>query len=222
MVLVVAGREIERVSIVDDDSGAREGYEYSVEDLDLTPIQEAGPLGTLDDFINRTSVRSDAAICDHHLRKRNYAQFNGAEAVAAWYRRGFPALLCTRYETAEVEEIRRYMRYIPVMMKPDRLDPSTLEAGIDQCIGEFNGEFKPNRRPWRTLVRVDDVVQDGLHPWFGVIVPAWDSGEIVRIWFDQVPANLHAIIKPDVRLHATVNLGAESPEELFFDNWEPK
>lgn len=222
MSLLVADREIARVSIVDDDEGAREGYEYSVEDLELVPVQEAGPLGSLEEFVSRTARGSDAAICDHHLRKRNYAKFNGAEAVAAWYRRGFPALLCTRYETAEVEEIRRYMRCIAVMMKPDQLDPSTLEEGFRRCVGEFGGNFEPSRRPWRTLVRVDDVVKEGSKSWFGVIVPAFDPSEVIRLWFDQVPATIRDRIEPDVRLHAEVNIGAETPEELYFDNWESR
>jgi hypothetical protein len=221
MGLLVAGREIERVSIVDDDGAARQGYEYSIEDLELIPIQEVGPLGQLETFLARTAGASDAAICDHHLRKRNYAQFNGAEAVAAWYRHGFPALLCTRYETAEIEEIRRYRRWIPVLMKPDHLDPTAIENGLFRCIAEFGGEFQPSRRPWRTLIRVDDVVEDGpQRHWFGAIVPAWDHSEVVRVWFDQVPPAVRDIIAPDVRLHAEVNIGAEDPEEIYFSNWE--
>lgn len=220
MTLLVCGREIARVSIVDDDPEARQGYEYPIEDLDLTPVPELGPLSNLEEFVAQTAARTDAAICDHHLRKRNYAPFNGAEAVAAWYKRGFPALLCTRYETAEIEEIRRYMRWIPVMMKPDELHPGSMEAGFKQCIAEMQGEFLPNRRPWRTLVRIDDVVADGPKRWFGVILPAWGLNEVVRIWFDDLPLDLQSKIQPDIRLHAQVNLGAETPEELYFTNWE--
>jgi hypothetical protein len=219
MTLLVAGREIERVSIVDDNAEARQGYEYSVEDLNLTPVLETGPLGNLDDFVRRTPERSDAAICDHHLKKQNYARFNGAEAVAAWYRQGFPALLCTKYETAEVEEIRKHMRFIPVMMKPNELDMDSIQKGFKRCIAEFAGDFAASRRPWRTLIRVDDV-REGATNWFGVIVPAWDPGEVVRVWFDHVPTEIHGVIRPDARLHAQVNLGASKPEELYFTDWE--
>ncbi|MET0395398.1 MAG: hypothetical protein ABW277_01095 [Longimicrobiaceae bacterium] len=222
MALVISGREISRVSIVDDDDEARQGYQYSIEDLNLTPVSETGPINSLTEFLAIAQERSDAAICDHHLRKRNYAQFNGAEIVAALYRRGFPALLCTKYETAEVEEIRKHMRWVPVMMKPDQLDPSSMEEGFMRCIDEFRGDFQPSRRPWRTLLRVDDVVSDGRRRWFGVIIPAWDSNQVVRVWFDQVPEQIQGIVKPDIRLHAQVNLGAETSAELYFTDWEER
>lgn len=220
MALIIRNRSIERISIVDDDASARQGYEYSVEDLRVEPVPEEGPLGNLAEFIARMPTQVDAAICDHHLRKRNYAGFNGAEAVAAWYQVQFPALLCTRYDNAELEELRRYLRWIPVMLKPDDLDPGSIESGLERCIAEFAGHFEPHRRPWRTLVRVDDVVLDGPRRWFGAVIPAWEPNEVVRVWLDHLPPEIQVRIAPDVRLHAQVNLGAESYEELYIYNWE--
>ena len=67
MSLQISDHEIRQVLVVEDSPGAREGYQYTLEDMNLEPILENGPLGSLSDYIAGLAQRCDAAICDHHL-----------------------------------------------------------------------------------------------------------------------------------------------------------
>lgn len=219
MSLLLSGRSIERVSIIDDDATAREGWEYAVEELNLHPIQESGPVTDIDRYLAEINDRADAAIADHHLRKRNYFPINGAELVARWYQRQFPSILVTRYDIAEIDEIRSYRRRVPVLLTPDEFNPDSMLRGLEICVREFQGEYLPSRRAWRTLVRVDDVERErGLY--FYVVVPGWDPSTIIRLRMADVPQAIRDKVEPDARFHAQVNLGAENQADLFFSEWE--
>jgi len=56
------------------------------------------------------------------LKVKTYATFNGAELVASLYDRKLPAILCTRFEFADLDEIRPYRQRIPALLRPDELD----------------------------------------------------------------------------------------------------
>lgn len=211
--LQFATRTIERVLIVDDDKGVRESFSYPVEELGLRPIEQSEPLPELLRFVEDARDKSDAAICDHRLRLGSYyAGFNGAELVASLYRIGFPALLCTRWDQAGVDDIRPYRRNIPVLLNPGDLDPETLKAGFEVCSNELAGDFQPHRRPWRTQIRVEEIDEEA--GFAGVIIPAWNPTEGVRLRLSEIPA-----VSGGAFLYAQVNLGAERQEELYFD-WE--
>jgi hypothetical protein len=139
----IRGREIKSVSIVDDDESAQKALTYSVEEAAFDPVIEKGPLRDLINFVNDIMKHSQAAICDHHLRKRNYASFDGAAAVAQLYSNRVPAVLCTRWDHA-TDEIRAHRRHIPVVLKPDELDPDTLTRGLEYCIDELEQRFRSN------------------------------------------------------------------------------
>ena len=108
MSINIEGKAVGRISIVDDDRAVRQSYEMSVQELGLQPLNEAGPLGSLDEFAPLVPARADAAVCDFKLRVKKYAGFDGAALVARWYDAGFPALLCTKYDRASADEIRRF------------------------------------------------------------------------------------------------------------------
>lgn len=218
MTLMLAGRSIHRVCIVDDDPNARIAYEYPVEDLSLQPVPVEGPLPALDLFIEQTLQGTDAAICDYRLGVRSYANFDGAESVAMMYQNQFPSVLCTRWETASIDEMRRYRRYIPVLLRPDELNPDSLVQGFECCIEEFQGKFRPSRRPWRTLVRVEEV--DYERSYLYIVIPGWDTNEVIRLCLEDVPSDIRERIGRQMRFHVQVNMGAESSEELYFEEWE--
>ena len=151
MPLMVSGREIRRVSLIDDDIKSRESFAYPVEELELEYDLEEGPINDLDAFVDRLSKNSDAVICDHHLMKKGrYSNYNGAEVVSQLYKVGLPAILCTTYQD-RVEELRRFRRYIPILLNPGELDTDAIARGFELCVKEMNGEVSPSRRPWRTL-----------------------------------------------------------------------
>ena len=222
MPLTINDRTIRRVRIVDDEPSVRNAYELSVEDLDLEPVQAEGPLLDLVHFIDETMEVADAAILDHQLRVSNYADFDGAETVAKLYQRQFPAVLCTTYGEAKIDEMRRYRRYIPVLLNPDELEPESLVRGFEQCVQEFSNHYQPSRKPWRTLLRVETEGQEKSE-WAGfffVVIPAWDPHIKIRLRRNDLPCIIQKRIAPGARFHAHVNIGAETHEELFFENWE--
>ena len=221
MSLKLNGKEIERVQIVDDDPMVRAAYKYPVEELQLEPILAEGPLPVLDQFITDTLRGADAAILDHQLRARNYANFNGAESVARLYQEGFPAVLCTTWADAKIDEMRRFRRFIPVILRPDELEPDSLVHGFERCIEEFNGRYRPSRKPWRSLIRVEDVDDDEWRGFLFVVIPGWDPNEVIRLRRNDVPGDIRERIEAGARrFHAHVNIGAETHEELFFEDWE--
>jgi CheY-like chemotaxis protein len=212
--------EITRVSVIDDDPPARDSYELTLEDLGLQAVPENGPLGDMNTCIGVVRSKADAALCDHHLKVKAYSMFNGAELVAKLYQLNFPAVLCTNWNNASVDEMRPFRRFIASLVDPKTLDPHSLRYGLESCIMEFKGDFRAVRRPWRTLVRVEDMpeAEQGV-PFIYVAVPAW-SAEIVRLPSTVFPEGIRKALAPGFRLHAKVNLGASGHEELFFEDWE--
>lgn len=158
MALTIANRSIRKISIIDDQALVRVGYELSVEDLGLESVSETGPLDEeLPNCVNAVRQRADAAICDYNLKVKAYSSFNGAELAAEFYKMQFPAVLCTKWYSAVIDEMRQYRRFIPSLVDPGSLDPASIRTGIESCIREFDGDFLPVRRPWRTLIRIEDI-----------------------------------------------------------------
>src|SRR3954471_4252239 len=154
MSLQIAEHEIRHVGVIEDERGAREGYQYTLEDMDLEPILEEGPLRGLEDYIAGPARRYEAAICDHHLAQSGYADFNGAKLVAAMNQRKQPAVLCTAWDEENIDEIRPFRRDIPCLLKLRELDPDSFRRALELCIEKFRGPSRPSRFPSRALVRV--------------------------------------------------------------------
>lgn len=83
---------------------------------------------------------------------------------------------------------------------------------------EIAGSVHPAKRAWRTLVRVRDASEGYCH----VVVPAWDAHRAIRLYFHDVPDEIRPRMTAGARLHAKVNIGAQSFEEIYFDEWEPE
>lgn len=222
MPLVIDNTVIERVEIVDDDPDARDAYRYNLVDMKLVPVLADKPkYSNLNDFISNIRVEAQAAICDYHLSTRNYASFNGGEAVAELYRHQFPAILCTRFYKSDMDNLRSLLPYIPVLLTPNDLEPETIEQGFRKCIEEFNGQFRPSRQPWRTLIRIEeyDKSRKVLH----VVIPAWDANQTVGLQIEDVSSEIQKRIQEGhEHFHAQVNLGAETYEDLYFTAWQPE
>lgn len=218
MSLRVAGREIRRVLIVDDDQQARDAYQYNIEELKLEPVQEVGPIVNMEKFLANAAAKADAILCDYHLKKRSYATVDGDEIVVRSYKRGLPAVLCTTFTDADNTLLRGYRRYIPALLRPDTLTPASIAEGFERCILEFGNRWQPSRKPWRALVRVEEVVKG--EEYFYVVIPGWNPKEKIRLSVNDLTDPMRRLLAPGRRFHAQVNLGAENYEELYFDSWE--
>lgn len=210
---------LHRVAVIDDEPVARASYAEYLEDLGLKPVTEEGPLDTLDRFVELSSQRSDAAICDYRMKISNYAAFDGAELVSRYTRKKFPALLCTRFFKGDIDEIRPYRRDIPILLNPEEImDPDTIRFSFERVLAELRGEIPPSRRTWRTIVRVHDA--DHERGFVHVFLPSWNPHEGLRLRLRDLPGDIHPHLRAGYRIFAHVNVGAEKSEDLYFDRWE--
>ena len=213
--IAICGRQIERAFIVDDEPEARDAYEYVMEDMDIRPYQVTEELSDLGSFIS-SIASADVVLCDFHLKKHSYAPYDGDKLVADFFQAGVPAALCTSIAEAPIR--RDHLRYIPGLVRTSSPKPAELLLAWERCLQELAGQLEPERRPWRTLVRVDDIDQE--RHCFYAVVPSWDVRTKVRIDNDNLPHDLRDLIEPGRRFHALVNTGSDSPRDLFFDSWE--
>ncbi|MGA2989586.1 MAG: hypothetical protein ABSD88_03845 [Candidatus Korobacteraceae bacterium] len=220
MALNIQGQNISRVQVIDDDPTARRAMAFTITDANLEALPADGPLPKLREFVKSTKRQVDAVVSDHRLKQGHYATFNGAEAVAELYNAHCPAVLCTRWSTADIDAIRQYIPFIPSLISIDEVNPETIATGFARCISEFKSEPVPSRRAWRTLLRVESVEVGSKPALFYVAIPGWDSKEIIRLPLDLIPYQRRTLLKPGFRFFASVNKGAEQPEALFFTNFE--
>lgn len=223
MPLKVGQWTIDKVAVLDDDEDSRETMCDDLRLANFSPAAVEAAPDTEDALLETITRNSHGAVCDYRLR--DYAPCSGAQAVNRLYQAKFPAVLVTRYFKADVDEIRPYRRRIPALLTPEQAseDPEAIARGFELCIREFDEDFAPSRRPWRTLLRVEDVEDvDQTHkdPMVYVILPGWNSREVVRFPRSIIPAELHEFLQPGARLFATVNKGAEDQLELYFEGFE--
>jgi len=214
------GNQIERISVIDDDPTNRDGYSLFIEELAIEALKEDGPFSSVTECAGRVLASSQAAISDFKLRVKNYATFNGAELVALLYEKRVPAILCTRFEWADIDQIRPFRSCIPSLLRPDELDTESIPLALERCVQEFHSEFMQTRRPWKALIRVEDIhTEPGQGTNIDVCIPSWNNNVMIRLMQSEIPEWLHAGLTPNKRVYANVNLGAERPEDLYFANW---
>ena len=221
MGLQIAGKAIERVSIIDDDEGARESYRDPIEDLGVESSCEAGPLPELLDFVSTLRNSVGGALCDYRLRIRNYASFNGDALAEELYRQQVPVVLCSSFADAEVTLMRSRRRYIPMLLKPSEVQPDNIIQGFERCIEEFGGEFQPDRRPWRTVLRFEELVREAAAvQYYYVVIPGWNPKTKIRLYPDELPPKVQAKAVEGKRYFVHVNIGSESHGDLYIVDWE--
>lgn len=213
----IEGKAISEVAVVDDDESGRAAFALAVEELDASPIDVTGPVESALDVTGLLS-NGGGVICDYHMTMSTYSRVNGAQLAAEIFSTGHPVILCTKWEDAHIDEMRLYRARIPVLLRPDDLSPDAIVDGFGRCLREQHGEWLPDRRPWRTLIRFEDI--DATRAFAFIVIPAWDPNQVVRLPFDCLPVDTDPRDLVERRVHARVNIGAERHEELFFLEWE--
>jgi len=218
--MVQNGSTIERVSVIDDDPSSREIYSLYVEELSMQALREDGPFESVAACVGKVEGAAQAAISDFKLKVKTYATFNGAELVASLYDRKLPAILCTRFEFADLDEIRPYRPRIPALLRPDELDADTIAHAFENCVLEFGNKFVQTRKPWKTLVRIEDVHADNAKDvGVDVCLPSWNQNVMVKLQRSELPGWMHAKLVANAHFYAVVNIGAERPADLYFSDW---
>lgn len=214
--------DIQRILVVDDNPSVRESYAFPIEAAEREAVIQEDSLGSLESFL-ANQLHADAAVSDYQLSPGNYANFDGARLVSEWYKRNFPAILCTQFDKANVARFRVLRRWIPVVMRPDELDQDSLMHGLELTQREFRDSFVPARRPWRALVHFVEFSDE--ENYANAKVPGWGE-EIVALRAKDLPPNLKLRIKTaqdrdeQFQCYAIANLGAERNEELYLSDWE--
>lgn len=218
--------EIERVVLIDDNPSVRKQYSYSVVDLQLEPIQIDKSFRSVEELISFANFSNAGVICDYHLMSTTYSPFNGDEIVTDFYHRQKPSLLCSRAEEAAYA-VRRLRQFIPNVISPSDLSPERVVECFEVCIQEFRGKFLPQRKPYQTLVRIENKedFKEGAMK-VSVVIPGWDSQKMIDIVVQQGDTTIFSEMKrtldagDDFRAYATVNLGSESSDEIYIYNWK--
>ncbi|MEA2600246.1 MAG: hypothetical protein QOF89_1238 [Acidobacteriota bacterium] len=217
--MMVAEPEIRRVAIVDDDPSQADVMSELIRDAGYEPIILGPRFEHVDDLVSKIRKSADAAICDHRLQPRGFARFNGAEAVAALFEVSVPSILVTQYIDIDADvSIRRWRRHVPVLLSRDEADPDRILQGLNQCVRELRGEHLASRRPWRTLIQVDDTNQESGEQVVDAHIPSWNPHLAVRFPAALVPPGLN--LAPGAYLFAKVNIGADRAEDLYLFDFE--
>jgi hypothetical protein len=219
MAVSIRTKKIKRVAVIDDNREARESMADSLLSAHFNPRPLPGPFNNASDIVACAMKRADAAVCDHHLIVENFAKCTGAEVVAGFYRRKFPAVLVTAWWAPDIDEIQFYRRWVPTLLKPPA-DPDEIEKGFFRCMEEHEQKFRPPRRPWRTLIRIEEVRGRTDNSPVCAVIPGWNPSEVVRFPLRIIPKGLRRHVKPGARFFAQVNKGAHDQADLYFEGFE--
>jgi hypothetical protein len=208
-----------RVAIIDDQDDNAFAMELMLGRF-CAPIRV--PIVTdINDMLNDVVNASDYAVFDHRLGAAKGAAVNytGAEAAAKCR---IPSILVSTYIDEDRTSIRAYQAAIPRVLTraTKKLSPEDLHEALLAAGEEKAGRIAPNRVPYRTIVRVVDVVAAAT-PRAHVVVTAWRPEEPVTIPASMItnatgraPASLAGR-----RFLADVNIYAADPTDLYFDNF---
>lgn len=207
------------LAVIDDNDTVREGYRYVANMARLNPQVWSGKIESSLTSLLANGIGADAALSDYQLTQSGYATFNGADLVAGLYKRRTPAVLCTRFDRAAIDTIRPLLRWIPVVLAPNELDPGSLLRSLKIAQDELSGNFISERRPWRAQVHFlyrDDIVTDA----YFVELPGWSGSEILKVRLSMLPSDVAERVNDGYRTFARVNLGTEDVERIYLDEWE--
>lgn len=210
-----------RVLLIDDDEQGRTDLRMHLEDFGhevLAPDRDYNTVADLVEFAAGVAV--DVTLCDHRLQPGQMAPFFGAEAVSALVRDRRVAVLLTGYLDIDYDtSIRAHREHIPALLRREDLqEPDALDEVMAAVRGELDGLIPPERQLWPTVVRVADVSAEGGEPVLDVFVPGWRPAQAVRMPAATLPTSLHTHLNELLGkfLHVEMNLGATSPEEVYF------
>ncbi|NJN58917.1 MAG: rhodanese-like domain-containing protein [Leptolyngbyaceae cyanobacterium SL_5_9] len=212
-----------KIVIIDDEKDFAEAAAWEVEDAGYeTVLIVEGSFKEIDNLVSQISEDVYGVLCDQRLRKSGFANFDGSDLVATLYDRKIPAILNTQfYEVDKDVPIRKHRHKIPVLLSKSDLDESTIKAGIETCLSEFNGSFSNSRKPYRNIVRLIDFDEKYKEDTVDVIIPSWKPDIPVSLPLSLI-CEWIVDFQPErgIRLIANVNSGAENPEDLYFTNFE--
>jgi vacuolar-type H+-ATPase subunit F/Vma7 len=223
------------IKIVDDSKASAQKSKFLAEEFTNIEVQliTDGKHDSVNKLLDRVlrdvvNTKRTGVLCDNRLfMNGGFANFYGAEFVAELYKHDVAAILLTEYAGDDIDlSIREYRRRIPVMMRRDDLNETTLVDGFNFCKLELGGSTPASRIPYRTIVQIKEWVREGDKDLAVAIVPGWDASQEVRFPFalmeHEIIVRMKAALdaRRDFYVFAQVNIGARQSSELFFDRFE--
>jgi hypothetical protein len=212
------------IAIVDDDKTLAEITAWDVEEAGYkTFLLENEHFHNVNELASLIIENSQSAVCDHRLSNSGFANFSGAELVAALYDRKFPSLLITQYTEMDTSfSIRKWRHKIPILLSREEADASTISKGIAICKSELCGKIPSTRKSRRTIVRITNIDEKAPESVVDAFVPSWNPHRAVRFPASLIPENLRDLLEPNktIRLFAHVNTSAEKSDDLYFEKFE--
>ena len=216
-----------KVAVVDDDPIAEAALRVLLEDAGYEAVGVDPPLESIDGAVAQIRRVASAAVCDHRLSPRGLAHFGGAALVAQLYSADFPAVLISQYFNIDQNvSIRKYRSRIPILLSRDEVGPDQLADAIRVCSDEISGQLLPQRRGWRTLVRLVAKDTEGGEDVVDAIIPGWRTDEAVRFPAELLGPHKNALPvgrsdRLELRFFAKVNIGAKDARDLYLEGFDP-
>lgn len=207
-----------RVTVIDDDADGRDDLMDQLRDLDFEPSAVTGHFGKdIDRLLSEVWAQSPAfVICDHKLQPQNLASFHGLDVVRRLVEMKTAAMLLTMYQSTDRLELRAHRHAVPIIMGRDAFDPEAISSYADICFREIAADPVDERRPHRTLIRVDWI--DETTGNIDAMVVHWSPDRAVILPSTCVDEAIRSKIVPGAFLMADVNIGAQTEDELYFTN----
>lgn len=209
------------IAIVDDDADSRATYAGSAEIAGFKPYCCEQRFRRVEEVLDEANEhRARFALCDHRLTEGHYARFTGAEVVARFYDAGIPAVLVTSYLRSDIETtIRPFRRKIPRLLPG--ISPVSLREALEACKAEVVDNKVPlERRGCRAVLTVKELASRGSQTVVRVRITQWSTTELAGFPLSMVPNEIRKDVKVGAFLFATVNTGALSADDLFFEDFQ--
>jgi CheY-like chemotaxis protein len=205
-----------RVLVVDDDEEGREDLMDSLRDLNFEPLEVTGMFDNrLDDLIAEIEAQNpNFVICDHRLQPKQLAQFPGVDVVKRLVSHKRPAMLLTMFASTDRLALRQSRFQVPVIVERDNFKPARVEEYFEICHREINQNPVDERKPHRSLIRIENVATDRQH--IDAVIPSWRPEHAVPIPLECIAPQLHNELSSGAYLLGYINLGATSEDELYF------
>ncbi|MEA0761501.1 hypothetical protein VDP59_016640 [Xanthomonas campestris pv. campestris] len=144
----------------------------------------------------------DAVLIDYNLRKGNFSTENGIVIAARLFRQMKPTVLTTVHKMADIEEGIWLGRYVPALLNKSRM--SEIESALSRAVDELQGKIRPERKAYRTIVRVENIDQRHAN----LVILAHDPHATIVVSTPELKKRLNTDITPGTRFKAEVNIGA--------------
>lgn len=220
MSVIELATKISRVAIYDDSAEHRDALAETLVDAKYDPVPIDVPFETAE-RCSQELEQYDAAIVDQRLSPGNFGAYMGSEVISKLYDKHRPALLVSAWSQVDREDIQQYRRNLACILAKGEYEPEDIRAGFEQCIFEFEGTFSPQRRATPTIIYIAaDYDRDCSRKRVNAFVPSWDPNQGISFPIDIIPIDLIDHLREGTYLSADVNTGADSQDELYFENIE--